>query len=86
LDLLDHTVNELLDLIGRSSPQVSGSTAALLTSEFGIAMCKMALLVSSGDGACRGAIAGYRTVDEARITFEVAAAGARKHFDSRRHY
>ncbi|TNM65218.1 cyclodeaminase/cyclohydrolase family protein [Aliirhizobium smilacinae] len=51
MDLLDHTVNELLDLIGRSSPQVSGSTAALLTSEFGIAMCKMALLVSSGDSA-----------------------------------
>jgi hypothetical protein len=35
--------------------------------------------------ACRGAIAGHRTVDEARIAFEAAAAEARKHFDSRRH-
>lgn len=35
--------------------------------------------------ACRGAIAGHRTVDEARIAFEAAANEARKQFDLRRH-
>lgn len=35
--------------------------------------------------ACRGAIAGHRTVDEARIAFEAAASAARKQFDLRRH-
>jgi len=35
--------------------------------------------------ACRGAIAGHKTIDEARIAFEAAAAEARKHFDRRRH-
>jgi len=35
--------------------------------------------------ACRGAIAGYKTIDEARVAFEAAAAEARKQFDLRRH-
>lgn len=35
--------------------------------------------------ACRGAIAGHKTVDEARIAFEAAAVEARKQFDLRRH-
>jgi hypothetical protein len=35
--------------------------------------------------ACRGAIAGHKTVDEARIAFEAAASEARKQFDLRRH-
>lgn len=35
--------------------------------------------------ACRGALAGHRTVEEARAAFKAAAAEARKHFDSRRH-
>jgi hypothetical protein len=35
--------------------------------------------------ACRGALAGHKTVDEARIAFETAAAEARRHFDRHRH-
>ncbi len=35
--------------------------------------------------ACRGALAGHKTVDEARIAFEAAAAEARKQFDKHRH-
>jgi hypothetical protein len=35
--------------------------------------------------ACRGALAGHKTIDEARIAFEAAAAEARKQFDKRRH-
>jgi hypothetical protein len=35
--------------------------------------------------ACRGALAGHRSVDEARIAFEAAAAEARRQFDSHRH-
>jgi len=35
--------------------------------------------------ACRRAIAGHKTVDEARIAFEAAASEARKQFDRRRH-
>lgn len=35
--------------------------------------------------ACRGAIAGHKTVHEARVAFEAAASEARKHFDLRRH-
>ncbi|WP_244530404.1 DUF982 domain-containing protein [Rhizobium sp. NFR07] len=35
--------------------------------------------------ACRKAIAGHKTVDEARIAFEAAAAEARTQFDLRRH-
>ena len=34
---------------------------------------------------CRGAIAGHKTVDEARVAFAAAAAEARKQFDKRRH-
>lgn len=35
--------------------------------------------------ACRGALAGHRTVDDARIAFEAAAAEVRKQFESRPH-
>ncbi|TNM62934.1 DUF982 domain-containing protein [Aliirhizobium smilacinae] len=35
--------------------------------------------------ACRGALAGHKTVDEARIAFEAAASEARKQFDKSRH-
>lgn len=35
--------------------------------------------------AYRGALAGHKTVEEARAAFEAAAAEARKHFDGRRH-
>lgn len=35
--------------------------------------------------ACRGALAGHRSIDEARQAFEAAAAEARRQFDARRH-
>ena len=35
--------------------------------------------------ACRGAIAGHRSMDEARAAFEAAANKAREEFDRRRH-
>jgi len=35
--------------------------------------------------ACRGAIAGHKSVDDARLAFAAAAAEARKQFDRRRH-
>lgn len=35
--------------------------------------------------ACRGALAGHKTIAEARIAFEAAAAEARKQFDKSRH-
>lgn len=35
--------------------------------------------------ACRGARAGHKSVADARVAFEAAAAEARKHFDKRRH-
>jgi hypothetical protein len=35
--------------------------------------------------ACRGALAGHRTIDEARAAFEAAATEACKQFDNRRH-
>lgn len=35
--------------------------------------------------ACRAAIAGYKSVDEARLAFEAAAVEAREQLDWRRH-
>lgn len=48
--LQDSTLEELLADIGRTSPRISGSTAALVAAQLGAAMAKMGLLVSSNHG------------------------------------
>jgi formiminotetrahydrofolate cyclodeaminase len=48
--LQDSTLEELLADIGRTSPRISGSTAALVAAQLGAAMAKMGLLVSGNHG------------------------------------
>ena len=48
--LQDSTLEELLADIGRTSPRISGSTAALVAAQIGAAMAKMGLLVSCNHG------------------------------------
>jgi formiminotetrahydrofolate cyclodeaminase len=47
MNLVDRSIRDLVAMTARTSPAVGGSTAALLSSLLGIAMCKMALLVSA---------------------------------------
>jgi formiminotetrahydrofolate cyclodeaminase len=48
--LQESTLEELLADIGRTSPPISGSTAALVAAQLGAAMAKMGLLVSGNHG------------------------------------
>jgi formiminotetrahydrofolate cyclodeaminase len=48
--LQDSTLEEVLADIGRTSPRISGSTAALAAAQLGTAMAKMGLLVSCSHG------------------------------------
>jgi formiminotetrahydrofolate cyclodeaminase len=48
--LQESTLEELLADIGRTSPRISGSTAALVAAQLGAAMAKMGLLVSEDHG------------------------------------
>jgi formiminotetrahydrofolate cyclodeaminase len=45
------SINEILSEIGRVSPHISGSTAALIAAQLGLAMARMAFLVSARHGA-----------------------------------
>jgi formiminotetrahydrofolate cyclodeaminase len=45
------SINEILSEIGQVSPRVSGSTAALIAAQLGLAMARMAFLVSARHGA-----------------------------------
>lgn len=47
MKLTDFSVRDLVGMIAKTSPELGGSTAALISSLLGIAMCKMALLVSA---------------------------------------
>ncbi|MBA9035963.1 cyclodeaminase/cyclohydrolase family protein [Rhizobium leguminosarum] len=48
--LQESTLEKLLADIGRTSPRISGSTAALVAAQLGAAMAKMGLLVSENHG------------------------------------
>lgn len=50
MPLEDCSLNEILSDIGRTAPRFSGSTSALIAAQLGIAMAKMALVVSSNHG------------------------------------
>jgi formiminotetrahydrofolate cyclodeaminase len=47
MQLIDLSISDVVAMTAKTSPEMGGSTAALLSSLLGIAMCKMALLVSA---------------------------------------
>jgi len=51
MTLQETPLEELLSLVGRAEPSISGSSASLLAARFGIAMVRMAFAVSGKHGS-----------------------------------